>query len=189
MPGAKKIKEAMAKKGIPGEKISKINFPEGHGSKPSEIMDVVGQMENVLTEEEILSVMEEQGCCKTGKPMEAHRAFGVKHKDKPLAERVKLLHEEKDMIHKAPCRLNDDGTLSVWWSFEQNGKNGCVCGVVNKLPKGDVIPKSFCGCCGGHIRSNYQRSLRTKLRLKKIVSSAVGSNGEKQCEFLFEALE
>ena len=50
----------------------------------------------------------------------------------------------------------------------------------------EEVPLTFCGCCGGHIRNNYQKSLGVKLRLKEIVSSSSSSNGKKRCEFLYE---
>ena len=50
------------------------------------------------------------------------------------------------------------------------------------------VPLTFCGCCGGHIRNNYQKSLGVNLRLKEIVSSSSNSKGKKRCEFQFEIL-
>jgi hypothetical protein len=129
--------------------------------------------------------MEEQGCCKTGKGPAAHGGFGKANEGKTLNEKVSLLNNTK-MPHNAPCRLNDDNTLSVFWGFEEEGNYGCVCGIIKKLPKSVEVPRTFCGCCGGHIRHNYQKSLDVKLRLKDIVSSAVSSKGKKRCEFLFE---
>jgi len=132
--------------------------------------------------------MQEQGCCTTGKPAVAHRDFGHKYKDKTLVEKIKLLHELKTP-HNPPCRLNSDGTLSVYWSFGQEGNYGCVCGFVKKLSQPIKISPTFCGCCGGHARQNLQKSLDVKLRLKEVVSSAASSGGKKSCEFLYEIEE
>ncbi len=179
----RQIPETMRKQGIPEEIIARFNIPKTGDSE--DVMALINQMDKLLTREQCLSVMQEQGCCKTGKPAAAHREFGHTNKDKTLAEKVSLFNETQ-MIHKAPCRLNPDGTLSVYWGADDLKKKSCPCGFTKKLPDGFEVPLTFCGCCGGHIRSNYQKSLGLKLRLKEIVSSSSNSNGKKRCEFLYE---
>lgn len=182
----KQIPKTMGKQGIPAETIARFNFPETGGAE--EVMSLISQMDKLLSKEQCLSVMQEQGCCKTGKGPTAHSAFGQANKGKTLKEKVALLNEAQ-MPHKAPCRLNDDGTLSVWWGAENLSKGSCPCGFIKKLPDSYEVPLTFCGCCGGHIRSNYQKSLGVKLRLKEIVSSRSSSNGKKRCEFLYDIEE
>lgn len=179
----KQIPETMRKQGIPEEIIAQFDFPKT--TRAEDVIALINQMDKLLTNEQRLAVMQEQGCCKTGKPASAHRAFGIEHKGKTLAEKVSFLNKTQ-MIHKAPCRLNPDGTLSVYWGADDLKKRSCPCGFIKKLPDSFEVPKTFCGCCGGHIRSNYQKSLGVKLRLKEIVSSSSSSGGKKQCEFLYE---
>jgi len=179
----KQIPETMRKLGIPDEIMAKFNFPESGSAE--EVMALINQMDALLSEDQRLAVMQEQGCCKTGNPAAPHRAFGIEHKGKTLAEKVELLNKA-NILHKAPCHLNNDGTLSVYWGAGDLKKKSCPCGFVRKLPETHIVPKTFCGCCGGHILANYQRSLGVKLRLKKIVSSSSSSNGDKRCEFLYE---
>jgi len=180
----KTIKQTMIKKGIPEETIAKFDFREAD-AKTDEILALIGQMDKLLSKEQCLSIMQEQGCCTTGKPAAAHRDFGRKYKDKTLHEKINLLHE-LETPHNPPCRLNPDGTLSVYWSFSQEGRYGCVCGFIKKLAQPVKISPTFCGCCGGHARKNLQKSLGVKLRLKEVVSSAASSGGKKSCEFLYE---
>jgi len=182
----KQIPETMRKQGIPKETIALFDIPETGGSEA--VMALINQMDNLLSEGQCLAIMQEQGCCKTGKPTAPHRAFGIEHKGKTLAEKVELL-SNSNILHKAPCHLNDDGTLSVYWGADDLSKRSCPCGFIKKLPDGHEVPKTFCGCCGGHIRGNYQKSLGVKLRLKEIVSSSSSSGGAKRCEFLYEVVE
>ena len=183
----KTIKQTMTKQGILDETIVKFDFSETCGSE--EVMALIKQMNKLLTKEQVLSVMQEQGCCKSGIGPKAHSAFGREHAGKPLEEKVKLLNDAEGMPHKAPCHLNGDGTLTVHWGAENMKGRSCPCGFIKKLPEPYDVPLSFCGCCGGHIRSNYQKSLGVKLRLKEIVSSSSSSNGKKRCEFLYELEE
>jgi len=182
----KQIPETMHKQGISPEIIAQFDVPETNNAE--DVMAFVRQMDTLLTKEQRLSVMQEQGCCKTGIGPKAHGAFGQENKGKTLIEKIALLNEAH-MPHKAPCHLNDDGTLSVWWGSENTQGRSCPCGFIRKLPDSFEVPLTFCGCCGGHIRNNYQKSLGVKLRLKEIVSSSSSSNGKKRCEFLYEVLE
>lgn len=181
----KEIPETMRKQEIPEEIMAQFNFPKTNQSE--DVIALINQMDKLLTKEQRLAVMEQQGCCKTGIGPAAHREFGRQNGNKPLAEKVSLLNKAQ-MPHKAPCRLNDDGTLSVYWGANDMRKKSCPCGFIKKLPDSFEVPRTFCGCCGGHIRNNYQKSLGVKLRLKEIVSSSSSSNGKKRCEFLFEVV-
>jgi len=180
----KQIPEAMRKQGIPEDILAQ--FSAGDIKNPEDVMALAGQMDKLLTKEQRLAVMQEQGCCKTGIGQKAHTAFGIEHAGMPLEEKVRMLDSAEGMPHKAPCRLNADGTLTVYWGAEDLKKKSCPCGFINKLPEDYEVPLTFCGCCGGHIRSNYQRSLGVKLKLKEIVSSSSSSNGKKRCEFLYD---
>jgi bacterioferritin-associated ferredoxin len=184
----KGIKDAMLKKGIPEETMAQFDFSVTKENQSEKIIALINQMDKLLTKKQCLSIMEEQGCCTTGKPAAAHRAFGRKYADKTIEEKIKLF-DELDTPHKPPCRLNDDGTLSVFWGFEKEGKYKCVCGYIKKLPQPIKVSKTFCGCCGGHARQNLQKSLGTNLQLKEIVSSAISTGGKKRCEFLFRILD
>ena len=181
----KDIKNTMVKKGISDEIINQFDFSKKNGNSAEDAIILINQMDKLLSKEQCLSIMEEQGCCTTGKPAKAHSDFGKKYADKTIEERIKLF-DKLDTPHKAPCKLNDDGTLSVFWGFEQDGEHKCVCGFIKKLPQSVNVSKTFCGCCGGHARKNLQRSLGIKLKLKKIVSSAASSKGKRHCEFLFK---
>jgi len=181
----KQIPETMRKQGISEKTIGKFIFPETNS--PEDVMTLIKQMDKLLTKEERLAVMQEQGCCKTGMGPKAHGAFGRENKDKTLEEKVAALNEAK-LPHSAPCRLNGDGTLSVYWGADDLRKKSCPCGFIKKLPESQDVPLTFCGCCGGHIRNNYQKSLGVKLRLKEIVSSSSNSKGRKRCEFLYEII-
>jgi len=179
----KQIPETMRKQGIPAETTARLGVRETN--EPEAVMKLARQMDQLLTKEQRLAIMQEQGCCKTGAGPKAHRAFGLAAAGKTLREKVTLLNEAK-MPHNAPCRLNADGTLSVYWGDGGLEKRNCPCGIIKKLPEAYEVPLTFCGCCGGHIRGNYQKSLGVKLRLKEIVSSSSSSNGQKRCEFLYE---
>ena len=190
MPNVKSIKKTMTEK-LQTEIVSKFDFPKSQGNQPEEILSLIDQMDKYLTKEQCMFIMEEQGCCKSGQGAEAHREFGLKYKDKTIKERIDLF-DDLNTNHKAPCRLNDDGTISVYWGFGEDGNFKCVCRLISRFLKNNPDPvnisKTFCACCGGHIRNNYQNSLGVKLRLKDVVSSPISSNGKNHCELLYDVI-
>ena len=188
MPSARVIKKTMLKKGIPEDTINQFVLPDpaSKGAQWSEeYIAFFDQMDRLLTEEQRLYVMQEQGCCVSGKPAAAHRAFGRAHAGVPLEEKMRL-YNESTITHKLPSRLNPDGTLTIAWSFGEDGSYRCVCPIIAELTQPVDVSPTFCGCCGGHARQNLQRAIGVKLRLKEIVSSAASSKGKKSCEFLYE---
>jgi len=185
MPNIEQMLQTMREQAIPEDTICQFALPKTKKAKATDVLGFVNQMDALLSKEQRLAVMEEQGCCKHSTKAEPFRLFGEKHADKTLAEKIALLHE-LDSCHKASCRLNTDGTVSIYWGVA--GYYDCPCSLVNKL-KTSVIPLTFCGCCAGHARYTHQFALGVKLQLKDIVSSMANSNGEKHCEFLFEIVK
>lgn len=175
------IKQTMLDKGIPSKIIEQFVFPETEDETPEEKIAFTKQMDNLLSKEQIISVMEEQGCNKN----EPSNEFLQKLKDKTIEERIKALNE-MSINETAHCRLNSDGTLSIFWDFEENGKYKCVCSIINKLSKPMPVSLTFCGCCSGHVKYHFENFLGLKLNLVETVSSPISSNGKKQCEHLFK---
>jgi len=181
----KDIKNTMVKKGISEELIVQFDFSEKNYNQPERILTLINQMDKLLSKEQCLSIMQEQGCCTTGKPAKAHSDFGKKYAKITVGEKIELF-DKLETPHKPSCKLNEDGTLSAFWETGNEGDYKCVCGFMRKLSQPINISKTFCGCCGGHVRKNLQRSLGVKLQLSKIVSSAISSKGKKHCEFIFK---
>jgi len=177
------IKQTMHYKGIPVDIIKQFVFPVTDDETPEEKIAFVNQMDKLLTKEQILSVMEEQGCNK-----DEHPEIWLKLKNKSLEERIKILNA-MSMNEYPRSRINDDGTLSVFWHYEENGKYKCVCSIINKLHKPQHVSLTFCGCCSGHVKYHSENSLGVRLRLIETVSSPISSNGEKYCEHLFEIVK
>jgi len=188
MPKVNEMKKTIKEK-IPAEIVSKIDFPKSMGKQPDEVLFLIDQMDGLLTREQCLSVMEEQGCHKDERTVAPFVEFGKKHAGKPAAERIGLF-DEIETGHKAPCHINPDGTLSIYWGNKKDGKYQCVCSVIKRLYRergGPVnVSRTFCGCCAGHVKNSYQIALGVNLKLREIVSTPLDTNGAERCDFLFE---
>jgi hypothetical protein len=186
MASAEKLRKTMVKQGVPKEILAQFEFRDAIG-KPTPVLSLVTQMDALLTPEQTLAIMQEQGCCVTGEPDMVYRAFGQENAGKTVAERIPLL-ANIDTAHKYNEKLNTDGTLSVWWG-EVGGYNGCPCRVMRKEPRPWHVSKTHCACCGGHVRHHLQNGLGVDLKLREVVSSSANSDGKERCEFLFEIVE
>jgi hypothetical protein len=186
MPKIEKMLEAMREQGIYEEIISQLPMPRIKKATPEEIVEFIKGMDDCLSKEQCIAVMDGQGCNKSNKLSAVFRKFGELHKDKTLKEKIALF-SELDSGHKVDvCRLNDDGTVTL--VFGLDGKKGdwdCPCVPIKKLKPYD-FPLTYCGCCGAHVRYTHEFALGVKLRLKEIISSKANSDGEKPCEFLYE---
>jgi len=185
MPNIDKILQTMREQQIPEKTIDKFILPKTKKPKPEEIIAFIKQMEEQLSKEQCISVMDEQGCNKTNRISGRFRIFGETHKDKTLEEKIALF-PELDTPHKASCFLNEDGTITLKFGLEATkGAWYCPCAPIKKL-KPYAFPLTYCGCCGAHARYTHEFALGVKLRLKEIVSSMANSDGERPCEFIYE---
>jgi len=143
--------------------------------------------EELLDDDMLSEVMFDRACCKTGYRLANSRAFAKEHKDKPLEEKLALLHDVKNMGHPF---LNADGdieSVAVFWRGVQGVK--CPCWQINgNQPVDGPMPLAYCRCCAGHFRFHYQKALGLKLRLKQVKSSLLNSEGKEPCVFVYEIL-
>lgn len=180
------VKQTMLEKGVPAEIMEQFVFPKTELGTMEEKIAFVNQMDNLLTKEQILSVMEEQGCEKY--LHESAIDLMENLRGKPINERIEILNSTK-MNEQPRSKLNADGTLSIyWWYKGENGKFICVCPIMNKMLNPVTVSLTYCGCCSGHVKYHFQNFLDVKLRLVETVSSPLNSNGEKYCEHRFEII-
>jgi hypothetical protein len=189
MPFLEKIEKTMIKEKISPEILKKMKFTQPVNNDTQNVIAVINKMDELLSKEQRLAIMEKQGCCKSGQRDRDCKAFGKEHNDKPLLEKLKLLSGVQYMMTP---QLNSDGTITVCFGGYQNGvhtgKTTCSCGQIKKLKQPFSVSSTFCGCCAGHFLYHYENALGVKLKLKEIVSSPLNTNGEKHCEFKFEII-
>lgn len=189
MPTLKKIRDTMKKQKISEVIMEQLDF-EADSNDPNNVISLIDKMEQLLTKEQCLSIMEQQGCCKSGQRDKYCKAFALEHKDKSLPEKLKLISGIRYMMSPV---LNEDNTITIEFGGFQNGvhigKTTCSCGLIKKLRQPFSITSTYCGCCAGHFLYHYQNALGVKLKLKEINSSPLDTYGEQPCRFTFEILD
>lgn len=186
MPDIKKIRQAMIEEGISEEIISKINFTDPGGNDPLPVIAIINQMDSMLSHEQCLSVMEKQGCCKSGQRDKECKKFGKQNIGRSLNEKIELL---SSIQYMGTPKLNEDGTITTGIFWFQDGVYNCACPSIKKLKKPVSVTSTYCGCCAGHFLYHYQNALQLKLKLKEIKSSPISTNGSKPCDFIFEVIQ
>jgi hypothetical protein len=197
MASLETLKEIIGKMEIKPEIIKQMIFdPSVTGSTYNgTVRNLLAKMEEFLTKEQCLAIMEEEGCCKDGDEDGAEdqaidNAFFAKYLDKTLEEKIRLFNIEAGI----PTLLNSNGTITTYFSGYQNGvhkgKTTCSCPhIIREVKDFSTVPITYCGCCAGNIKYRYKKALGIDVNLKEIVSSPLNSNGEKRCEFLFNVIK
>jgi len=188
MPAIDKMLETMREQDIPDETMVKFTLPRIKKATPTEIVEFTRQMEGLLSKEQCLRIMDEQGCNKSNKVSAAFRKFGEKYADKTLLERIALMSELETGHKVNHITLNDNGTVTLQFGTASGENYHCPCTPIKKLKPYD-FPLTYCGCCGAHVRYTHEFALGVKLRLIEVVSSMANSNGEKGCEFIYEIVD
>jgi hypothetical protein len=184
------IEKSLAENGFDDKTIKEI---VGNGN----LVNVIERMEKALDSDTLHEILDRHACG-GGKDFIARmKKIGKEISGKSLSE--KIVHINNISSDSEKITLNADNTLSVKWSFDNNGKYKCVCGATIKKGvrvaelalennnAGDcIMPLSYCYCCAGSGRRHLQLQLGVELRTKKIISSPINSRGEKPCEFILE---
>ena len=160
--------------------------------------EMLVKMNDLLTTEQKYAVMEQQGCCKTGRADKESKEFAKEHADKSLAEKLEILSAEGDVHY-----LNDDGTLSLavrcYVGDIDSVVRSCHClsgdysaefkSFVEEQPdKVLLFSQFFCGCCAGHQKHHLQNKLDVKLKLKSINASPIETDEGHKRIFTYEII-
>ena len=76
MPFLEKIEKTMIKEKISPEIIKKMNFTNPVNNDTENVVSVINRMDKLLSTEQVLAIMEKQGCCKSGQRDRDCKAFG-----------------------------------------------------------------------------------------------------------------
>lgn len=193
MPDAKKIEDSLRKHDIseglietivPGKE--NLTAKSKKEEKAIQLINVINRLDSYLEEKERAEIMDWCACCKGGQRDKDCKYYAKKSDGEPLEQRIEGLSSVQNMGRP---KLNDDGTISTWINWKENGKYRCPCPNFNGLELNDAVSTTYCLCCAGHFRYHYQNALKVKLRTKEVVSSVLSSKGEKPCEFVYEIIE
>jgi len=161
-----------------GEGVLRKTSPE---KKADWMRECMARMDSLLDQKTKRSVRENCACCLGGKRLEMSKAIARKGGD--LQERVKACNRTK-LVFGHSVEMQEDGRILVRFAPEGLASYKCVCMPKSKKP----ISKTYCYCCGGHVKHHLQIALGEKLECD-VRSSALSSRGEQPCTFLFSMVD
>lgn len=166
----------------------------------SNLVNVIERMEKILDSNTVQEILDSHACTGGKEYCERLKKIGKEIASKTLSE--KIAHVNNISSGSEKIILNADNTLSVTWSFDNNGKYKCVCSAAvkkgvkvsdialeNNNTSNCVMPLSYCYCCAGSARRHLQLQLGVNLKTKELLTSPINSKGEKPCEFILEIVK
>lgn len=187
------IKKELVKNGVDDKTIKEII---GNGN----LVNVIERMDKFLDHNVVCQVLDSNACTGGKEYLKQCEKTGKEIVDKTLSEKIAYVNSISPDSEK--IILNADNTLSVIWSFDNNGKYKCLCSAavktgvrVSELALGNdnagdsTMPLSYCFCCAGSGRRHLQLKLGVELKTKEILASPISSRGEKPCEFILEIIK
>lgn len=159
-----------------GEDILRKTSPE---KKADWMREAMIRMDKFLDNETRKAVREGCACCLGGWRLKISK--GIAEENESLEDRIKAANEAN---YVGNVTMMENGEIFVSFAIEGVDLYRCVC-----LPKSEeLLPITYCYCCGGHVKHHLQIALGQSLDCT-VRSSALSSRGEKPCTFSFRIKE
>jgi hypothetical protein len=176
---AEKISPGIAAKILEGsEKIKPSSKPEKHVEW---FCGAMTRMDELLDLETCKKVREGCACCLGGKRDKL--AKSICKDNATLEERIAAANETHYVFGHSVKMV--DGKVLV--QFFPEGLESYRCPCMPQAQK-QIMPISYCYCCGGHVKHHLQNALGLKLDCTT-VNTARASGGKKPCTFSFKILD
>jgi len=144
----------------------------------------IQRMDELLDPPTRQAVRDACACSKGGWRQEAVHKLAQEYAGRSLEDKVRALW---DVTYMGKPVLNPDGTIST--GIGDRGGFACPCTVFSSVGWTEPVSLTYCYCCAGHFRHHYQIALGVKLATKEVLSSALASQGQKPCRFVFEIVD
>lgn len=147
-------------------------------------IQAIQRMDEQMDFETRCAVRDACACSKGGWRLKAVQKIAHDFSSKNLAEKIAALGQ---VTHMGMPVLNNDGTITA--SIGEQGGFACPCPVFSGLELSEPVSSTYCLCCAGHFRFHYQIALGVKLKTRAVVSSALASNRQNPCRFVYQVVE
>jgi len=157
--------------------------------KAEYLFHAVNEMDKSLDKDTCKEILEECACTIGSSLEKKVRQFAVKANGLPLKEQIKLGKLSILTGSMGNPILRKDNTILVnLANVDKNGKYVCPCPQVSGVGTEKPKTHTYCLCCGGHLKYQYEIALGRKLDVK-VQSSPFESNGKKPCVFILTVVE
>ena len=143
--------------------------------------EAIRRMDDLLDAETCHAVRDACACSKSGWRLKAVQKLAQEYAGRSLEEKVRALW---DVTYMGKPVINPDGTITT--GIGDRGGFPCPCPVFSAGGPTEPVSLTYCYCCAGHFRHHYQIALGVRLATKEVSSSALASQGQEPCRFVFE---
>lgn len=146
-------------------------------------------LERRLSRRLLVELMADNVCCRTSISLaRVALEFATEHKNMSAAERVPLI---VGICGVGQARIREDGKLFILAEEHiRDGKFYCACPSINTgCNHEEPVSRTYCMCCAAHYRYYYELMLGCRLRLNRVQTSPLDSDGNEPCSFLFDVVE
>jgi len=162
-----------------GEQIKKTSKKE---EKAEWFFNAMNIMDDLLDDETRKKVRGDCACCLEGK---RHILCKTVNKEfKTPEERIRAINETH-YVFGHEIKVIGAGKYEVAFFDETVQEKRCSC---LKVIMDKEMSKTYCYCCGNHVKHHLETVLGKKLDVK-IITSALMSMGKKSCRFVLTELE
>jgi len=144
--------------------------------------NAMNTMDELLDEETKIKVREDCACCLEGKRYKLCK--DVNKNCKTTEEKISVINKTH-YIFGHEIKIIKPGKYEVTFFDEKIPLKTCSC---LKTVMEKPMSKTYCYCCGGHIKHHLETVLGKKLNVE-IINSALMSMGEKSCKFILSELD
>jgi hypothetical protein len=182
----KNLDQSLVKNGIDTntrKKIMKSGELIKGTSKPEELAEwcfnAMIKIDEMLDEKTKQKVREDCACCLGGKRDKLCKS--VNKKFTTPEERIKAINDTHFVFgHEIKITGKEKYEVKFFDDAAPEKKCGCSGGRLFTLNK--KWSKTWCYCCGGHVKHHLETVLGKELKVK-VISSALSSLGKKNCHF------
>jgi hypothetical protein len=135
-------------------------------------------MDQLLEEDIRNQIREDCACCLSGKRQTICRKANKDYNTEE--ERLKAVNDTH-YVFGSGARIIGKDKYEVSFFNEDMPIKKCVC--IKDLE--GSMSKTYCYCCGGHVKHHLETVLGTQLSVE-VISSALSSEGKKNCRFILQ---
>lgn len=159
-----------------------VNYESGK-QRQQWLAGAMKRMDERLPAQKVKEIREASACCLGGE--RARLAKEIRESNATVAERFEALAKTKYIVGDTAVRVSDGVYRVCFWEHPQ-GPKGCSC--LKYVPSDEPMSKSWCLCCGGHIKTHFENALGVRAECE-CISSQLSSCGREPCVFELRIVE
>ena len=153
--------------------------------KATYLFHAVSVLENELDKKTLCNFMQACACTINSSLDKSVAQFAKRYNGLPLVEKIRKLCEIK---HLGSPVLQEDGTILINSGVAANGVYRCTCPQIDGAEIKEPTSLTYCMCCSGHYKYQYENALGIKLEVKQL-SSPLESAGKRPCVFVLAPID